>query len=251
MSTPYRLRARRPPTADSTASLLGPPVRTFYGAAARNVVWAAAPFVLLLGYGVWLAHQGLLEHWFNSTFSVFAVATLFALSIVLIVYTSAFGGGELVRVHANGIVDLRVGPRAVRWDEMEALTVQAPQDGRPGLRHVLRTTDGATLSFGPSIGGVADLVDELRVRMSEQQLPGVRARIAEGDVVRFGAMAASDHGISIGPRVVAWDEVADIEAEAGEIVVRGPGGERVATAKLADVPNAFLLAEMAHLRRSK
>ena len=251
MSAPYRLRARRPPTADSTASVLGPPGRMFYGAATRNVVWAAAPFVLLLGYGVWLAHQGLLEHWFNSTFSVFAVAVLFALSIVLIVYTSAVGGGELVRVHANGILDLRVGPHAVRWEEMQSLTVAAPQDGRPGVRHVLRTTDGATLSFGPSIGGVVDLVDEIRVRMAERQLPEVRARIAEGDVVRFGVMAASEQGISVGPRVVAWDDVADVEAEAGEIVVRGRDGERVAAAKLADVPNAFLLAEMAHSRRVK
>jgi hypothetical protein len=45
--------------------------------------------------------------------------------------------------------------------------------------------------------------------------------------------------------------VLDVEAEAGEIVVRGRGGERVAAAKLADVPNAFLLAEMAHSRRVK
>jgi hypothetical protein len=252
MSAPYRLRAPRPPTAASTASLLGPPGRTFYGAATRNVVWAASPFVLLLGYGVWLAHQGLLEHWFNSNFSVFAVAVLFALSIVLIVYTSAVGGGELVRVHANGILDLRVGPRAVRWDEMQSLTAAAPQEGPSGaVRHVLRTTDGATLSFGPSIGGVVDLVDEIRVRMAEHQLPGVRARIAEGDVVHFGAMAASVQGISVGPRVVAWDDVAEVEAEAGEIVVRGRDGERVAAAKLADVPNAFLLAEMAHTRRVK
>ena len=250
MSTPYRLRARRPPAVDVSTSL-GPPGRMFYGAATRHVVWAAAPFVLLLGYGVWLAHQGLLEHWFNSTFSVFAVAALFAISVVLIVYTSAVGGGELVRVHANGILDLRVGPRAVRWDEMQSLTVVAQEDGRPGLRHVLRTTDGETLSLGPSIGGVVDLVDEIRVRMAEQQLPGVRARIAEGDVVRFGAMAASEQGISVGPRVVAWDDVLDVEAEAGEIVVRGRGGERVAAAKLADVPNAFLLAEMAHSRRVK
>ena len=92
-------------------------------------VWAASPFVLLLGYGVWLAHQGLLTHWFNSTFSVVAVTVLFVMAIVLIVYTSAVGGGELLRVHANGILDLRVGPRSVRWDEIESLTAVA-QRGR-------------------------------------------------------------------------------------------------------------------------
>jgi hypothetical protein len=129
MSTPYRLRGHRPTTVGTAASLLGVPVRSYYAAATRNVVWAASPFVLLLGYGVWLARQGQLEHWFNSTFSVGAVAVLFTLAIVLITYTSAFGGGEMVRVHANGLLDLRVGPRAVRWDEMQSLTAVASEDG--------------------------------------------------------------------------------------------------------------------------
>jgi hypothetical protein len=251
MSTPYRLRARRPKATASAVSLLGPPVRSFRAAATRNVIWAAAPFVLLLGYGVWLAHEGLLDHWFNSTFSVGAVAVLFVLAVALIVYTSAVGGGELVRVHANGILDLRVGPRAVRWEEMQSLTATTSGDGREILRHVLRTTDGVSVSLGPSIGGVLDLVDEVRVRMAEHQLPEVRARIAEGDVVHFGAMTVNEQGISVGPRVVAWDDMAEIEADAAEIVIRGKGGERVAAARLADVPNAFLLAEMLHSRRVK
>jgi hypothetical protein len=251
MSTPYRLRAHRPATAASAENLLGPPVRSFYAAAARNSVWAATPFVLLLGYGVWLAHQGLLEHWFNSTFSVFAVAALFVLSAALIVYSSAVGGGELVRVHTNGILDLRVGPRAVRWDEMKSLVVAPSDDGRDALRHVLHTTDGARISLGSSIGSVADLVDEIRARMAELQLPEVRARIAEGDTVRFGAIVASEKGLSVGPRVVVWEDVAEIEAEAGQVVVCTTAGERVAVARLAEVPNAFLLAEMAHARRAK
>lgn len=248
MSTPYRLRARRPPTADSAATLLGPPVRTFYGAATRNVVWAAAPFVLLLGYGVWLAHQGLLEHWFNSTFSVFAVAVLFALSIVLIVYTSAVGGGELVRVHANGILDLRVGPRAVRWDEMQSLTVLASDDGG-GVRHVLRAMDGTTMVLGPAIGGIGHLVDEIRVRMAECQLPDLCARLAAGSVVRFGDIAASDRELAVGPTRVAWDEVDVLDAEDAQVVLRDRSGQCVAAAELTRVPNAFLLADLARIRR--
>jgi len=249
MSTPYRLRAHRPTTVGTAASLLGAPVRSYYAAATRNVVWAAAPFVLLLGYGVWLARQGQLEHWFNSTFSVGAVTVLFLLAIALITYTSAVGGGEMLRVHTEGLLDLRVGPRAVRWDEMQSLTAVASEEGCGVERHLLRTIDGTTVSLGPTIGGVGDLIDEIRVRMAERQLPAMRIRIAEGDVVRFGAISASDKGLSVGAQAVAWDEVAEIEAEAGEIVLRGKDGGRVAAAKLADVPNAFLLAEMAHARR--
>lgn len=251
MSTPYRLRARRPISTGSATGVLGPHVRSFYAAASRKVVWAAAPFVLLLAYVVWLAHQGMLSHWFNSSFSVGAVATLFVLSTALIVHTSAVGGGELIRVHANGILDLRLGPRAVRWDEIESLTAQEPDEGGAVERHVLRTTDGETIALGPSIGGVEDLVDEIRVRMSEQRLPDIRSRIGEGEVVHFGAFAASAEGIAAGPRVVAWDQIAEIEAEEGQIVVRDGQGERVAAAPLDKVPNAFLLAEISHERRGK
>ena len=249
MSTPYRLRARRPASAASATSVLGPQVRSFYASASRKVVWTAAPFILLLAYVVWLGHEGLLAHWFNSTFSVGAVATLFVLSAALIVHTSAVGGGELLRMHANGILNLRLGPRAVRWDEIDSLTAQQPQKGRPVERHLLRTTDGSTIALGPSIGGVEDLVDEIRVKMSEHRLPDVRARIADGGVVRFGAFEASEQGLSVGPRVIAWDQIGEIEAEEGEIVVRDAGGDRLAAARLAEVPNAFFLAEMAHERR--
>jgi hypothetical protein len=249
METPYRLRANRPTSVAAAVGVLGPPVRGFRGATNRNVVWAAAPFVLLLAYGVWLAHQGLLAHWFNSNFSVFAVAALFVASVVLIVYTAAGGGSDVIRVHANGILDLRIGPRAVRWDEIESLTAVPSHDGRRIGHHRLRTTDGTTVALGPSIGDVDELVDEIRVRIADHTLPGVRTRIAEGAVVAFGAMAASERGIAVGPSVVAWDDVAEVEAEAGEIVVRGADGKRRASARLADVPNAFLLAEIAHARR--
>ena len=106
----------------------------------------------MLAYGVWLGHQGELMHWFNSTFSMGAVATLFVLSTMLIVYTAAGGGAEIIRVHSDGILDLRAGPRAVRWDEMEALTVVPSPDDREVHSHVLRTVDGTTLSLGPGIG---------------------------------------------------------------------------------------------------
>jgi hypothetical protein len=223
-------------------------VRSYYGAASRNVVWAAAPFVLLLGYGVWLAHEGLLLHWFNSTFSVVAVGVLFTIATALIVYTSAVGGGELIRVHADGILDLRIGPRAIRWNEIQSLTATSSE---PVVSHVLRTTDGVSLSFGPSIGGVHDLIDEIRARMAEHQLPELRTRVAEGGVAHFGAITASEQGISLGTNVVVWDAVGEIEADAGEIVVRGKAGERALAAALDQVPNAFLLAELLHARRAK
>jgi hypothetical protein len=205
---------------------------------------------LLLAYVVWLQHQGQLSHWFNSGFSAGAVATIFVLAVVLIVYTAAVGGGELVRVHQEGLLDLRAGPRAVRWDEMESLTAIADAGRGNVMRHLLRTSDGATLSFGRSIGGIDQLVDEIRVRLIEQRGPDMKTRIADGEVLRFGAIAANEHGMTIGSHVIGWDEVEDIDAEDGEIHVLGVGGTRIGAARLDEVPNAFLLAEIAQGRRA-
>jgi hypothetical protein len=251
MATPYRLRAHRPTSAAAADGVLGPHERSYYAAATRNVVWAAAPFALLLGYGVWIAQQGLLSHLFNSTFSAFAVAALFVMAIVLITYTSAVGGGELVRVHANGLLDLRLGPRAVRWDEIESLTAAEPEPGRSVERHRVVTQDGTTIALGPSIGGVHDLVEVIRARMAERRLPDFRVRIAEGGAVRFGAFVASGEGLTVGTRVVAWEDLGEVEAEAGEIVVRDAKGQRAGAARVAEVPNAFLLAEMVHERKKR
>lgn len=248
MSAPYRLRASGPTTPDSVDHVLGPVVRTFDGAAHRQSIWAASPFVFLLAYVVWLYHQGQIGHWFNSGFSAAAVTVIFVLAIALISYTAAVGGGELVRVHANGLLDLRAGPRAVRWDEVQSLTAVPAEDGRGVLRHLLRTTDGAVLSLGRSIANVEELVDEVRVRLVEQRTPSLRVRIAEGDTLRFGAVTASQAGIRVGDDVVAWDAVEDVEADGGEMVLRGHDGKRLGAAPLGDVPNAFLLAELAHRR---
>jgi hypothetical protein len=248
MDAPYRLRAQRPGGAAS--DVLGPATRTYYAAAHSTSIVAIAPFALLLAYILWLAHQGQLLHWFNSMFSAVAVSVIFVLAIALISYTSAVGGGELVRVHANGILDLRNGPKAVRWDEIESLTAVWSPDGKGVLRHLLRTRDGAQLSLGRSIAGVAALVDEIRVRMIEHAVPALRARIDAGGELRFGALGASEQGVSLGSRVFAWDELRDIEADdEGQLVLRDQGGARLASAKLDDVPNAFLLAELAHVRR--
>jgi hypothetical protein len=248
MDAPYRLRAPRP--ASATTDVLGPLVRTYYASSHNRSIVSIVPFGIGLAYILWLAHEGQLLHWFNSMFSAVPVGILLVLSIALITTTSAVGGGELVRVHANGILDLRMGPKAVRWDEIESLTTVWNPQGSGVLRHVLRTSDGAQLSLGKSIAGVDNLVDEVRARMIDHAVPALRARIADGGEARFGVLSADDRGVALGDDRFAWADVRDIEAEDdGHVVLRGASGKRLASARLDDVPNAFLLAELAHERR--
>ena len=60
-----------------------------------------------------------LAHWFNSRFSAGAVTVLFVpRNRAHRATRRPWGAGSCVRVHANGLLDLRAGPRAVRWDEV-------------------------------------------------------------------------------------------------------------------------------------
>jgi hypothetical protein len=244
MAVPYRLRAARPSSSPTPGAALGPEIRTYRAAAQRKVIWAAAPFALLLAYVVWLGHEGLLLRWFNSMFSVAAVSALFVLSITLIVYTAAFGGAEAIRVHANGLLDLRGQARAVLWEEMRSLLAVCNETGVV-LRHVLRSEDGATLALSPSIGDVDALVDEIRVRMTECKAGALEARLAAGGAVRFGAIEARSDGVVLGDRALPWRDVGDIVAEGGKIFVRDRAGCAWGDAPLGEVPNAFLLVELA------
>jgi hypothetical protein len=250
MTTPYRLRVPRSSGAVAVSDVLGPYLRSYRVDGAGHVIWAAAPFVLLLAYGVWLAHQGLLAHWFNSTFSVLAVAALVSMSIVLIAYTAAVGGQEVVHVHANGLLDLRDG-RAVRWEEMRALTAIWDPEARCVDRHVLATNDGAQMTLARTIAGIDHLVDAVRVRMVEAKLGPLQERLAEGGFVRFGFVSARADGLATSERLLAWSDVGRIDAEGGEVIVQTRLGDRWAAAPMQDVPNAFLLAELAAVRAGK
>jgi hypothetical protein len=248
MTTPYRLRAPRPASGDEAADALGPLLRSYRIEGTGHLIWAAAPFVLLLGYGVWLAQQGLLAQWFNSTFSVLAVAALFVMSVVLIAHTAAAGGVEVVRVHANGLLDLRDG-QTIRWDEVKALTAVWSPQARRIEQHVLATRVGTRVTLGRAIGGIERLVDEIRARMVETQLASLQTHLAEGGSLRFGALRASADGLAIGDRSLPWSEVGQIEMEGADVVVRGPSGAAWSSSPTQDVPNAFLLAELAERRR--
>ena len=66
-------------------------------------------------------------------------------------------------MYSDGLFDLR-GGQALRWDEVHSLTaVWSDQDQRVD-HYVLQTNSGATMVFGRAIGGIEQLVDEVRVR---------------------------------------------------------------------------------------
>jgi hypothetical protein len=154
-------------------------------------------------------------------------------------------------VHANGLLDLRSG-RAVRWDETLSLTDVWDTQRKRLAGCVLRTTDGGTVMLGSTIGGVQELTEEVRVRMSDLKLPAMLERLDEGAELHFGVLVARREGIARGDRVLPWGAAAPPVVERGTFVLRdvADGSATWASVPLGDVPNAFLLAEIIEKRRA-
>jgi hypothetical protein len=217
-------------------------VRSYRTDAARHVIWAAAPFVWLLAYGVWLDSQGLLGRWLNSSFAILPVAALLVLSIGVIASTAAVGGSEVLRLHASGMFDVRAG-LAVRWDEVRTLCAARGDPGRrPGS--VLTTSNGARVHLGVEIADLEHLVDEIEARMVQRALPELWRRVTEGGSARFGVLLANADGLTLGARRIAWSEIGRIRARNAEVVIGARTRARWATVPLYQVPNACVLLAM-------
>jgi hypothetical protein len=92
--------------------------------------------------------------------------------------------------------------------------------------------------------------------MAERKLDALETRVAAGGTVRFGAVEARADGLvvataGVGGQYLPWAEVGAIEAEGGALVLHDKAGQAWGRAALGDVPNAFLLVELAERRAAK
>jgi hypothetical protein len=244
METPYRLRARKPPPPRELP--LGALVGEYRAAANAKVLWATAPFGLLILYGAWLWHQGRLGTWVPSGFSQLVVLVLFVLSIALIV-NSALGGAGVVQLFEHGVVDRREATSAtIHWQDLASLTsaIEKQASGAWSQRHVVTATDGTSIVLTSALGGLDDLLGRIRWRLVELQLPGALEKWRAGGDVRFGAVVARPEGIAHEGTTVAWAKVTDVDVDGGALVVTRADGEPPMRVPLVQVPNAAVLAAL-------
>lgn len=123
------------------------------------------------------------------------------------------GSGKAYLVYRDALVLLDDESCLVMpWHEVTALL---SPDGMGDYR--LQTEDGQTVPIRRNVQGYSDLIASVAQRVSQEIIPPLRHALETGRTVSFGPFEMSTHAIGYKGKTLAWDEVAVVRLEIGQL----------------------------------
>jgi len=246
-------------TLDRSEAALGPPIRTHerlprVGPAAFVVT---ALFAALLWWKALSAEQLVGAAWVMTALAVGAGAVL-AFDITRRQLSRA------VSVHEHGIVIHRVqGSRALTWADIDALELVREKRMRndppvfmplPGM--IVFSADGMTeyhwmcrvrvegrvvLELNERFAESGALVETLRARTIEKQVPRVLEDIRGGGRFAFGPVAVTEEHLEVRGKSIPWREISALSIQGPLLRVFDRSDAEVATASVEKIPNVHVV----------
>lgn len=140
----------------------------------------------------------------------------------------------------------------LRYDEIDALRLRAERRAyfgglirRTVYRFTVHTRADETFIITNLYRRVAELGERLTERVNAVLIPRVRARLAAGESVAFGAgLAVSRAGLRVDGRDLAWDQFGGWAVKARALHLKGADGSTWAALPLTALDNITLLVEL-------
>jgi len=180
-----------------------------------------------------------------------------ALSVVLAVAGVWYGrrwlaglGPDLIEVHEEGLLQRQRGKSVeMRFEDVASIR-SVRVKGRYGARaerHEIHAADGRCITFSLmhdlALDLLADIEAQVVPRLQKQALRAFDA----GEIVRFGTVALSEHGVHLPARVLPWSELREVTVEKGSIGFVGEARRRLGGVAARDVSNVTIFLMMAEL----
>ena len=164
-----------------------------------------------------------------------------------------------VYVHDNGFI--HVGKRnsadVYRWDQITTVyqsIVNTRYNGiSTGTRYLYTITraDGKTAKLTQAFENIGRLGRTISLRVSEAQLPAVKAALAEGRKLWFGDIFVDSASVGTARRTVPWSSISDVQIRNGQISLLQTGKFLPLTrTRAAKVPNLPLFLHLARTLQS-
>jgi hypothetical protein len=123
------------------------------------------------------------------------------------------GSGEGYLIYPEALALLQnESVTVVRWDELTGLL--SPKN--LGDYHLV-TRDGRTVPIKHAVKDYSNLIACVVSRVTKEIIPPLRSAVEEGEVVTFGPFEVSLEGIGYKGKVLAWDKVAVLRVEIGQL----------------------------------
>ena len=159
-----------------------------------------------------------------------------------------------VYVHEYGFIHVGQGNSmdAYRWDQISTVyqaIVRTRYNGvSTGTKYLYTITraDGKTVKLTQMFQNIGQLGRDISVRVSDAQLPAVRAALAQGQKLWFGDIFVDSVSVGTQRKAVPWSSVSDVQIRNGLISLVQTGKFLPLTrTRAADVPNLPLFLHLA------
>lgn len=135
---------------------------------------------------------------------------------------------------------------AIRWDQVEAVWQRVVRQTRYGIQvaithlYTLRRNDGAKFKFDDHLANVEALGNTIVQETARLLWPRYIAAYQAGQAVTFGSFRLNQQGVSKGNDQLPWQEVKEIKANRGFIVIWKAGNppRMWKTVAASQLPNA-------------
>jgi hypothetical protein len=180
----------------------------------------------------------------------------FALLFWLFLLARYRQSGYFLEIFQHGIqFDLPgSGQKCLRWDEIDAISVEVVEarffglQGRPRWRAWLHPWRGKTVELESSIDKLPEAISRLKAATYPNRLKNYRLAFSNGQLLRFGPLGIHpDHLLlqrkALPQKTIPWAQVALVRIEKGRLIVALSRGQRYRI-PVKSIPNLELFLEI-------
>jgi len=230
---------------------LGAVVRTY--AAQSGVLYASlgGPLIIALAVAVAFAQRGTADPG-QGVLDVF-LPLLGLLGLVVTAWGLLHVGERLV-VYENGFVHRKT--NVVRWDQVGSVRPRWQRerdiDDLSGMtphdvlsRVTVGTDEGHMLVLTRSLSDLGRICADIEMATLERMMRQSRARLASGEIVRFGPVSVRRDGVGQDDDIRPWSQVGEVDLREGRLTAKvRDGHERFIEAPRNAIPNLHVLGAL-------
>lgn len=146
------------------------------------------------------------------------------------------------------------GQKCLRWDEIDAISVEVVEaqffglQGRPRWRAWLDPRQGKTVELDSSIDNLPEAISRLKAATYPNRLKNYRLAFSNGQPLRFGPLVIHPDHLVVQRKIlpqknIPWAQVALVRIEKGRLIIALSRGQRYRI-PVKNIPNLELFLEI-------
>jgi hypothetical protein len=142
---------------------------------------------------------------------------------------------------------------AFRWEDIAAVWESIRDAGQYGVklktiyRYTVQPRNGRKIVFTDTVEGIKKLGSTIQKEVTRRKLAQAHAALNAGQTVDFGKVGVSRWGIIISKKTTPWNQIRNVKADEGFIVIEREGKPLNWVRKVGDIPNVYAFLTLVNM----